>query len=54
MILDSLHWNAFSSRFYKFALAEIILYQLTQFGFLVVSSGIIFGKVGPAVMVYFW
>lgn len=38
----------------RFALADTILHQLAQFGLLVVSSGIIFGQVGPAVMVYLW
>lgn len=43
----------FSSRLYRFSLAEMILHQsLAQSEFLGVSDDNIFGKVGPTIMIY--
>lgn len=60
MFLDSLCWSLhfsvirFLSQLYRFALAEIVLHQSAQCGFLGVSADNSFGKVGSAMMVYFW
>lgn len=37
-----------------FALAETVLYQSAQFGFLGVSAGNVLRQTWPAIMVYFW
>lgn len=42
-----------TSRFYWFTLAEIVLCQSAQFGFLDMSTGNVFEQVGLAISVYF-
>ena len=59
MILDSLHCishfseGVSSSRLYRFPLAETVLHQSVQFGFLDVSAGKVLGRKGLAIRVYF-